>query len=144
MVVAPFGRIIRIIKEAPYLANAVVLYNFLGRRLIPSCVRDDSLLMSSRRPVLIRKRATNFLYRDPSLSLRMTLSGGKVQRPADSHTRPLSEANTTFSPGGSAGLSHLHAVRRGPLQEFGFLPPISPMPKKGRHRSACPFHQRKV
>ena len=54
VVVAPFGRIIRIIKEAPeapYLANAVVLYNFLGRRLIPSCVQDDSLLMSSRRPV---------------------------------------------------------------------------------------------
>ena len=37
MVVAPFGRIIRIIKEAPeapYLANAVVLYNFLGRQAL--------------------------------------------------------------------------------------------------------------
>ena len=51
VVVAPFGRIIKEAPEAPYLANAVVLYNFLGQRLISSCVRDDSLLMSSRRPV---------------------------------------------------------------------------------------------
>ena len=31
---APFGRIIKEAPEAPYLANAVVLYNFLGRQAL--------------------------------------------------------------------------------------------------------------
>ena len=30
----PFGRIIKEAPEAPYLANAVVLYNFLGRQAL--------------------------------------------------------------------------------------------------------------
>ena len=55
VVVAPFGRIIKEAPEAPYLANAVVLYNSLGRQALnPSGrhqpVPDRTLGAQGRRP----------------------------------------------------------------------------------------------